>query len=354
MVNVNRPCGFFNESYGQEFIIIRTPTQWVFVLLALALLFTMPLYTAGSILNIANYAGIVIIACIGLHVLMGYCGQMSIGQSAFMAVGAYTSAIMIRQLGISFWLALPCAALMTGIVGIIVGLPSLRVKGFYLMMSTLAAQIIIPWIFGHAWTDVTGGVMGIEVPSIKFFDIALTSPASMFFLIWIIVILGVFFSMNLRRSHTGRAFIAIRDNDLAAELMGISLMRYKLLAFFICSLYAGVAGALLSEWARFLTPEQFNLNNSILFMGMLIVGGLGSNAGVFMGCISLTLLDELAKFIAPRLGSALGMAPGTVAPAVAPLVFGMVILLFLIFEPRGMAHRWEQFKLSYRLNPFSY
>lgn len=351
---INRPCGFFNESYAQEFIIVRTPTQWVFMLCGLAFLFTMPLYTSGSILNIANYAGIVIIACIGLQILMGYCGQMSIGQSAFMAVGAYTSAILIRELGFSFWIACPIAALFTGLIGIIVGLPSLRVKGFYLMMSTLAAQIIIPWIFGHAWTEVTGGIMGIEVPSIKFFGIALTSPASMFFLIWIIVILGVFFSMNLRRSHTGRALIAIRDNDLAAELMGINLMRYKLLAFFICSLYAGVAGALWAEWTRFLTPEQFNLHNSVLFMGMLIVGGLGSNAGVFMGCISLIILDELAKFIAPGLGNILGMAAGTVAPAIAPLVFGVVILLFLIFEPRGMAHRWEMFKLSYRLNPFSY
>jgi branched-chain amino acid transport system permease protein len=160
--------------------------------------------------------------------------------------------------------------------------------------------------------------------------------------------------MNLRRSHTGRALIAIRDNDLAAELMGINLMKYKLLAFFICSLYAGVAGALWAEWTRFLTPEQFNLHNSVLFMGMLIVGGLGSNAGVFMGCISLIILDEIAKFVAPGMGNLLGMAAGTVAPAIAPFVFGMVILLFLIFEPRGMAHRWEQFKLSYRLNPFSY
>jgi branched-chain amino acid transport system permease protein len=351
---VNRPCGFFNESYAQEFIIVRTPTQWVFLLCALAFVFTMPLYTSGSILNIANYTGIVIISCIGLQILMGYCGQMSIGQSAFMAVGAYTSAIMIRELGVSFWVALPCAALVTGIIGIIVGLPSLRVKGFYLMMSTLAAQVIIPWVFGHAWQNVTGGIMGIDVPSIKFFDIALTSPASMFFLIWIIVALGTFFSMNLRRSHTGRALIAIRDNDLAAELMGINLMRYKLLAFFICSLYAGVAGALWAEWTRFLTPEQFNLHNSVLFMGMLIVGGLGSNAGVFMGCIFLIVLDEAAKFVAPGLGNLLGMPAGTVAPAIAPFVFGIVILLFLVFQPRGMAHRWEQFKLSYRLNPFSY
>jgi branched-chain amino acid transport system permease protein len=351
---VNRPCGFFNESYSQEFIIVRTPTQWVFLFCALAFLFTMPIYASGSILNIANYAGITIIAVLGLHVLMGYCGQMSIGQSAFMAVGAYVSTILMRETGVSFWIALPCAAIATGIIGIIVGLPSLRVKGFYLLMSTLAAQVIIPWIFGHAWQDVTGGIMGINVPSVKLFDVALTSPASMFFLIWILVVIGTFFSMNLRRSHTGRAFIAIRDNDLAAELMGINLMRYKLLAFFICSLYAGVAGALWSEWTRFLTPEQFNLPNSVLFLGMLIVGGIGSNAGVFMGCISLIILDELAKFIAPGLGNLLGMPAGTVAPAIAPFVFGVVILMFLIFQPRGMAHRWEQFKLSYRLNPFSY
>lgn len=122
---VNRPCGFFNESYSQEFIIVRTPTQWVFLLCALAFLFTMPMYASGSILNIANYAGITIMAVLGLHVLMGYCGQMSIGQSAFMAVGAYVSAILMRETGVSFWIALPCAAIATGIIGIIVGLPSL-------------------------------------------------------------------------------------------------------------------------------------------------------------------------------------------------------------------------------------
>ena len=353
-MSLNRPSGFYNESYAQEFTIIRTPTQWVFLALGLIFLFTMPLYSSGYILSVVNYIGISVLAVYGLHILMGYCGQMTIGQSSFMAVGAYVAAILMIKLGFPFFLALPCAMLATGVIGLIVGLPSVRVKGFYLVMATLAAQVIIPWMLGHWWTDVTGGLLGLNVPAIQLMGKPLLEQSEMFFVIWPIALLGTYFAVNIMRSKTGRALMAVRDNDLAAEVMGVNLFRYKLLAFFICSLYAGAAGALWAVWTRNLTPENFTLSLSILFMGMLIVGGVGSNAGVFFGVIFMVVFDEIARAVAPGVGELLNMPQGVMAPALAPLFFGIIVLMFLIFEPRGLAHRWEIFKAYYRLNPFSY
>jgi branched-chain amino acid transport system permease protein len=353
-MSVARPTGVFNRSYAQELIIVRTNTQWVFVLGALLILFTLPFYSSGYVLSIANQIGITLISVLGLHILMGYCGQVSIGQSAFMGVGAYVAAILVKVAHLSFWLALPIATIASGLVGIIVGLPSLRVKGFYLVMATLAAQEIIPWLIGHFWTELTGGVVGISVPAINLAGNSLLSQADIFFVIWPLAIFGLYYSVNLGRTKIGRAFIAIRDNDLAAELMGINLFKYKLLAFFICSLYAGAAGALWAEWTRSLAPQQFTLSSSILYMGMLVVGGLGSNAGACMGVVFLTIVDEIAKTVAQPLGLALGMQPGTMAPALAPGAFGLCIMLFLIFVPRGLADLWTKFKAYYRLTPFSY
>lgn len=353
-MSIARPCGVFNKTYAQELIIVRTRTQWAFLVLGLVFLFTLPLYSNSYILNVANLMGITLLAVLGLHILMGLCGQISIGQSAFMCVGAYVTAALVNSAHLSFWLALPIAIIASGLVGILVGLPSLRVKGFYLAMATLAAQVLIPWIVGRAWTDVTGGTQGLQVKPIDIFGIPLLEQTGMFFVIWPMALLGLYFAINIARGRVGRAFVAIRDNDLAAEVMGISLFRYKLIAFAISALYAGAAGAFWAEWIRFINPDQFTLHGSILYLGMLIVGGVGSSAGAVMGVIFMTIIEEIAKTIAPQIGVWLGMPPGTTASALAPGAFGLVILLFLIFEPRGLAHRWEVFKSSYRLNPFSY
>lgn len=353
-MSVARPCGVYNETYAQELIIVRTPTQWVLLLLGLAFLFTLPLYSSGYILNMMNLIGITVIAVVGLNVVMGLCGQISIGQAAFMCVGAYVTGILVNSWQFSFWVALPCAVLATGLVGILVGLPSLKVKGFYLAMATLAAQVIIPFVISHAWTDVTGGAGGLSVPPIDFAGIALKEQSQMFWVIWIAAIFGLYYAVNLSRSRIGRAFVAIRDNDLAAEVMGINLYRYKLLAFFISALFAGAAGALIAAWMRHITPDQFNLHNSIFYMGMLIVGGMGSNAGALMGVVFLTVLQEFASAIAPQLGALLNISMATMSAALSPAIFGVVILLFLIFEPRGLHNRWEIIKAYYRLNPFSH
>lgn len=351
---VHRPCGVYNQTYAQEFTIIRTHWQWTILILALLLLFTLPVYSSGYILSLANRMGITLIAVLGLGILGGYCGLISLGQSAFMAVGAYTTAILTGQMGFSFWAALPCAVLTTGVVGLFFGLPSLRVKGFYLVMATLAAQFIIPWTIAHVAVDITGGTFGLRVPPISLGNKTFLSQANLFYVIMPMVLGAIYFAKNLARSRIGRAFVAIRDNDLAAEVMGINLFRYKLLAFFICSLYAGVAGALWAHWMRDVNPANFTLMQSVWFLGMLIVGGMGTIAGPCLGTVGLLGLEEIARRLGPAFGEAIGIGGTVATSAMSPLIFGLVILLFLIFEPRGLAHRWQLFKVSYRLWPFAH
>jgi len=211
--------------------IFRTKTHWALLLALLVILFTAPLYCGNYWLSVANLIGITIIAATGLNILTGYCGQLSIGHAGFIAVGAYTSAVLTNRLELPFLVGLICAGLTAGLIGMIFGIPSLRVKGFYLAISTIAAQFIIIWVINH-WTSVTGGFMGISVPPASIGGITFISQSSQFYLIMVITVLVVFLAKNLARTRAGRAFIAIRDNDLAAEVMGINLFRYKLLAFF--------------------------------------------------------------------------------------------------------------------------
>jgi branched-chain amino acid transport system permease protein len=333
--------------------IFRTRTQWVLLLAFLAILFTAPLYLQNYWLGIANLIGITVIAVSGLNILIGYCGQLSIGHAGFIAVGAYTSAILTSRFGVPFPLALISAGLTAGLTGMIFGIPSLRVKGFYLAISTIAAQIILLWVINH-WTDMTGGFNGMSVLYASIGGFTFRSEGSQFYLIMVITTVAVFLAKNMARTRVGRAFIAIRDNDLAAEVMGINLFRYKLLAFFIGCFFAGIAGSLLAHWMRFINTESFTFASSILYIGMIIIGGLGTTLGPILGVIFIRLLEVGVTQLSPALEVAFPNLPSGFTAGISPMLFGLVIILFLIFEPRGLAHRWALFKSAYRLWPFSY
>jgi branched-chain amino acid transport system permease protein len=294
--------------------------------------------------------GIAIISVHGLNILTGYCGQISIGHVGFMAVGAYTSAILTAKLGWPFWLAFPSAALAAGIAGLIFGLPSLKIKGFYLIMATIAAHFIIIWLIIQ-FQSITGGPDGLPVPKPKIGSFVLKSKVSYFYLVMAFAALSTLVTRNIIRTRAGRAFVAIRDNDLAAEVMGISLWSYKLQAFFIGCVYAGVAGALLVHYYGLASVDQFPFMDSVWYLGMLIVGGMGSISGAIMGAISLKLLDELVTVAGPILSAAVA---AQAAASLALITRGLVIIIFLIFEPRGLAHRWGMIKDYFRLWPFSY
>jgi branched-chain amino acid transport system permease protein len=346
------PSGTRNYDYARDMAVMRTKTHWAFFVGFLILVFTAPLYLRSDWLGVFNLIGITVIAVTGLNILIGYCGQLSIGHAGFMAVGAYTTGVLTGELGLPFPVALLCAGLSAGLIGIIFGLPSVRVKGFYLAITTIAAQFIIIWIINH-WS-VTGGFVGMDVPRASIFGFVFKTEASQFYLIMVIVALCIFFAKNLARGRVGRAFIAVRDNDLAAEVMGINLLYYKLTAFFIGCFLAGIAGALYAHWTGFLNAENFTLTDSILYIGMVIIGGLGTTIGPIIGVVLIRVLQQVIIYISPFIENAIPSLSTGFTTGLGPMVFGLTIILFLILEPRGLAHRWALFKAAYRLWPFSY
>jgi len=340
----------FHENYAQDMAVLRTASAWAALVAFLLFLAVCPFFLSDRILTIMTMIGIAIISVHGLNILTGYCGQISMGHVGFMAVGAYVSAILTAKFGWSFWTALPCAALAAGLAGLIFGLPSLKIKGFYLIMATVAAHFIIIWLvlqFHH----VTGGADGLPVPKPRIGSLVLKSKANYFYLVMVLTVLATLAAQNILRTRAGRAFVAIRDNDLAAEVMGISLWSYKLQAFFIGCVYAGVAGVLLVHYYAFASVDQFPFMDSVWYLGMLIVGGMGSTTGAILGAISLKLLDELVTIVGPMLSAAVA---AQAAASLALITRGLVIIIFLIFEPRGLAHRWGMVRAYFRLWPFSH
>ena len=347
-----RPCGVFDERYTKDIAIVRTWQHWAILIGALILVYIFPLFGSYYLISLINSLSITIIVVLGLQIVSGYCGQISFGQPAFMAVGAYVSAILTIKYGFSFWLALPLSGIGAGIFGIIGGAPSLRIKGFYLAVATIAIHFVTMWLILHL--GITGGTRGLNPLPPQIGNFALDTDESMYYLIVTIMFIMTFAARNLVRSRVGRAFVAIRDNDLAAEVMGVNLYYYKLLAFFISCFYAGIAGSLWAHLIMVVHPEQFTLLHALWYIGMIIIGGLGSIPGAFFGVLFVRLLDEVILFSSPILAGLfpwLGIAP---AAAFGVSSFGIVLILFLIFEPRGLAHRWEIFKASYRLYPFAY
>jgi len=352
-----RPLGDFDRSYQQDMAYLRKPWHWVLLLVTIGVMATLPYWGSPHVVTTANRIGYWIIAVQGLNILIGYTGQISLGQAAFMLVGGYISALAVTHLGISTFLALPIAALGTGVFGLVFGLPSLRVKGFYLAMATLAAQFIIPWLTRYTFTDYLGGSDGIipaPVPAIGTY--AFNEPARYIHITLGVLVITTILAANLSRTRLGRAFVAIRDNDLAAELLGVNLFGYKLRAFFIAAMYAGLAGALRAHSEQSIGTELgYDLIESIFLLGMLVIGGLGTNLGPFLGATFVIVLDELSGLVGTGVAAALPpQLTARLLTSFRPIFFGLVLMVFLIFEPRGLAHRWELFKAAWRLRPFSH
>jgi len=345
-------CGDFRETYIKDEEIFQSLfVKWCLCLFFVFLLI-FPFVANAYLLYVANMIGFAVIAAIGLNILTGFTGQISLGHAAFAGVGGYTSAILVTKLGFSFWIALPCAGVMAAIAGLIIGIPSLRVKGLYLCIATLAAQFIFEFIFVH-WESLTQGVRGLNVPPPSIGSFLINTEKRFYFLTLFVVVLAVVYARNLVRSRVGRAFVAIRDRDLAAEIIGINLFRYKLTAFAISSFYAGIAGALWVGFIRIVTPEHFPFHLSVQYLAMVIVGGMGSVLGSIFGAIFMTLIPELLNVLSSSLTSVFSGAGHFFIPF-KEVVFGGLIVFFLIFEPRGLAEIWRRIKAFFLLWPFSY
>ncbi len=473
MANLN-PAGVFDTTYEHDMSIDRTRRDKLWKNLAFLALLLLPLLSVSGPLGLKlvsdQYIGLIarvsifVIAVQGLNLLVGYTGQMSLGHAAFMAIGAYGSAVLARELGFSFWTALPASALLTGLIGLLFGLPSLRVKGFYLAMATLAAQFIIPWVLRYPMEDWTGGTRPLSVPApmigpflpyadttindgrslafeagdpyfvdvitVRLLDVggayprielvnpggdivprgdvnmtvredvagnvtglsyiaskageyrvtivssdasasfeahisrrkalSFASDIAMYYIIVPLAVLLMLLARNIIRTRTGRAFISVRDNDLAAELLGINVFTYKLRAFFLSAVYAGIAGCLLAFERNSLALDMFQLDVSIEMLAMLIIGGAGYPLGAMFGVAFIRLLQEAAiPMLRPWLADWLPQVfpfidAVNITSAINPILFGGALIIFLVLEPRGIAHRWEVFKVAWKIRPYSY
>ena len=345
-------CGGFRISYRGDERIFDTAVPIVVLAILLVALGFAPRFAGTYWLDVLNRIGIAIIGALGLNILVGYTGQISIGQAAFLAVGAYSTAILEAKVGLPFYLALPLAALLTAAFGLVFGIPSLRLRGLYLAIATLAAYFITTYGIIH-WESMTNGVLGFMVPPARVFGFPLDSDARIFYLIWALVIPATLFTKNLFRTRVGRAFIAIRDRDVAASVMGVSLFRYKLLAFVISSFYAGVAGGLMAHHSRIIFPDAFTLLVSIDYLAMVIIGGMGSILGSIFGAVFMTLLPEVLKLSATSLTGVYPQAFGLIA-STRDIVFGLAVIFFLMYEPEGLARIWLRVKNYWKLWPYAY
>jgi len=345
-------CGDFRTSYAADMAIFDTPVSRWATILFVAALGAAPSFASSYWLDVLNRVAIASIAALGLNILTGFTGQISLGNAAFLAVGAYTTAALAGKAGLPFAMTIPLAGLATALVGMVFGVPSLRLKGLYLAMATLAAHFIVEFTVSH-WDALTGGVNGISVPAAKLGALELDSDAKLFYLVVPLAALLTLFAKNLFRTRVGKAFIAIRDQDISAEVMGVRVFRYKLLSFGVSSFYVGVAGALLAYQARIISPENFPITLAIDQLGMVIIGGLGSIQGSIFGAIFITLLPELLRMATGALGEHFPHLTTLFAPLKTGL-FGLVIVLFLVFEPDGLAARWRLIKAYWKLYPFSY
>ncbi len=351
------PCGNFNESYEEELSIFETDFGRLWLLVGLIILFgilPLPFISGPGVLHILNMIGIYSIAAVGLNLLIGYTGQISLGHGAFFGVGAYAAAILATKVGVPFILSVPAAGIITAAVGIVFGLPSARLKHLYVLIATLAGQIIIEYVFVQ-WESLTEGANGISIVAASLFGLDLGNDRTFFYVIFVSFVIMAWIAVNLVRTRYGRAFIAIRDNDRAAEGMGIPIFRYKLLSFAISSFYAGFAGGLYAYYMISITPEPFNLWLSIEFIAMIIIGGLGNIPGSVLGTVFIVILNEGLSQITQYLMNV--GASASVAITIAPLrefVFGLAIVLFVIFEPKGLAEVWRIIRSNFRLWPFSY
>lgn len=345
-------CGLFFCSYRAESALFPSGFQKACLAAFLLALIIIPLGINSYYVSILCLMNIAVIGAVSLNLLTGLCGQISLGHGAFFGVGAYTAGILAAK-GVPFLLVLPASGAVAAMAGMAFGLPSLRLKGIYLAIASLAAQLILEYVFLH-WESMTGGSNGLMVMAPEIFGLKFDSDIKMFYLTLAVAALTVLAVSNITRTRPGRAFVAIRDHYLSAEIVGVNLFAGKLQAFGLSSFLAGVGGCLWAHYTNFITPEQFNIGLSINYLAMIIIGGLGSVLGAIFGAVFLTVLPEALNAVAALAGQLLGGDPTASLAALKGGVFGLVLTLFLIFEPDGLAQRWRMAKAYWKLYPFAH
>lgn len=345
------------RDYYEDIQLLDSKAVWFWFIMLLISLLLFPFIAPNYYIYMANYMAINVIVTVGLNMLVGYTGQISLGHAGFFAIGAYMTVLSMTRFHLPFLLALLLGGFIAAFFGFILGLPALRLEGPYLAIATLGFGMAITQVIGR-W-QIFGGRMGIEVPSPAFGSFTLNSDVKIYFLIVCIAFLLTLMARNLMKTKVGRAFIAIRDSDIAAETMGVNLVYYKTLAFAVSAFYVGVAGGLMAFLLGFINPSSFNFILSIYFLAFVIVGGLGSIFGSIMGGIVMTwlilVLDKVQEL--PYLGEALIFFSAkwmnlSGLPNISSIIFGLIIVLVVVFEPLGLYGFWIRTKIYWRTWPF--
>ncbi len=345
------------RDYYEDVQLVTSPVVffWLVVLLVTLLLF--PFVVSNYYVYVANYIAINIIVAAGLNLLVGYTGQISLGHAGFFAIGAYGTVILMAKAGFPFLLALPCAGLVAAVFGFLLGLPALRLEGPYLSIATLGFGLTITQVIGRM--AIFGGREGLHAPDLVIGPWSVDTDRQFYFLLISITVLLLLGMRNLIKTRVGRAFIAIRDADIAAQTMGVNIVFYKTLAFAVSAFYAGIGGGLYAFVLRFIEPEIFTLMMSIMFLAMVVVGGLGSLVGPVVGAGLLCWLDLKLRNILniPFLGDWLETLSRswfsiTGVSNIQYIVFGSIMVAIMLFEPLGLYGVWLRTKRYWRTWPF--
>lgn len=346
------------RDYYEEIQLLDRKVLWFWFLTLIAALITFPFVVSNYYIYMANYMAINVLVTVGLNILVGYTGQISLGHAGFFAIGAFTTVLLMSKLSFPFLFALMVSGILAGLFGFILGLPALRLEGPYLAIATLGFGMAITQLIGR-W-ELFGGRMGIQAPLLKLFGLyPVTSDRGLYFIIVTITFLFTIGARNLMKTKVGRAFIAIRDSDIAAETMGVNLTYYKTLAFAISAFYTGVAGGLMAFMLGFINPSSFNFILSIYFLVFVIVGGLGTIFGSIMGGVVMTwlilMLDKVQDV--PYMGELLTAVSErwmtvTGIHNVSSIFLGLIIVLIVVFEPLGLYGFWIRTKIYWKTWPF--
>jgi branched-chain amino acid transport system permease protein len=343
--------GYFKTSYRRDFAIVETRTRWAFLTLFIVLLVLFPFQASAFLLDLATQVLLALIGAVALMLLTGCAGQISLGHAGLIAAGAFTTAILFKEVDAPIWVTLPASGLVGAVLGFIFGLPSLRLKGLYLALSTLALHFIVTYL-GAEYETRRGFATGVIIDSPTIGSFVIEDPRVWYFVLLIVDVLVVVFAMNLLRSRTGRAWMAIRDRDIAAEALGIKLSAYKLSAFVVSSVITSIAGCLWAYYRNFVSVEAFSLLMTMEYAAMIIIGGLGSILGAVLGTILVVLLPYLIESLVMAINVPTRFT--TYMFSINHVIFGLIMILFLVVEPGGLVGIWIRIRNYFVLWPFKH
>lgn len=341
--------GYFRTSYERDIALVDTRTQkWSLAALALALA-VWPWLASALLLDLANQVLLATVGAVALMLLTGYAGQISLGHAGLMAAGAFTTGVLVKEFDAGVWFTLPAAGIMGALLGIVFGLPSLRLRGLYLAVSTLALHFIVIYL-GHEYETRRGFSTGVVIDPPRLGDWTLADPIAWYFVLLAAAAGAVLFALNLLRTRIGRAFRAIHGRETVAAALGIHVPAYKVLAFVISSAMTAIAGCLFAYFRGFVSAEAFSLYLTIQYVAMVIIGGMGSILGAVLGAIFVTLFPYAIEWLMAVLPTPASWANAVFA--VNYSAFGLVMILFLVFEPQGLVGIWRRVRNWFLLWPF--